>query len=550
MLDERTSLLIPEKKKSCFNWNRWVLLTFVMTALLIFAWVSHTSNTSVTSGVPAAYVDKEAEVTADASSYIRVGYIEHVTYYKNVSTKTDAQSVMNYNIGQLEANIKIAALSGVQLVQLSEFALTGLINFVAGESLAYSRMFLYLEQIPTPNLGTASTPCGNSAFSGRPILQRLSCIAKSNAIYISVNWGDYVYCSNSTDTNCKNGHYQYNTQIVFSSSGEVVAKYWKIHLFNEGEFDTPSTDDPTYFNMTYSGSKTVKIGLFTCFDSMYATPSWTLMNNYNINFFLISHWWVNSGTTSTAIQWFESLSRKYGINLVVASSGWFNGAYTPRDSSGSGVFSQGVAISSYFNWNAVNTDFFGYGDVNVNIDGPYQKSTVPSYVNITSSLGLTAKYTSLGSAYPGTTLSGVANCASFTCKFSMKVSSTSSSYLPDYWMMFCADGYYYQADGRKVYYYEQICGAYKYYNSSYISTMTFSNTKFDSFYLTANFSKNAVPFILMMQDFGYSYSRITTTTSYTLSNGNYKLNGSNLNGDKLLDVVAQSRDFTKDGYKV
>jgi len=524
-----------------------VFTNIVVTALIVFGWNSYAYHISKVKGSLSSN-NKETITINAGTTYLRVGYIEHITQYANVSTSTAAQWVINANLDIIEPNIRLAAASGVQLLQLSEFALTGLINIVSGETLGYDRMYLYLEQIPTPNQGTASTPCGNLAFSNRPLLQRISCLAKYNSIYLSVNWGDYVSCSIKNDSTCIHGRHQYNTQIVFSSSGEVVAKYWKLHLFNEGEFDTPSTDDPTYFNMSY-GSGTVKIGLFTCFDSMYATPSWTLMKNYNISFFLLSHWWVNSGTTSTAVQWFEALSRKYGINLVVASSGWFYYPYGPRDSSGSGIFSQGKILSSYFNYDSVPIDYFGYADVNVSINGPYQKSSVPSYITVTGNTNLSTTYTSLGYATPGKTLSGTSVCSTFTCSFSMKVSSTSTSISPDYWEMFCSDGYYKQADGHGVYYYEQICGAYKSFNITLPLTMTYTKTAFDSFYMTANFDSSALPFILMSQNYQYPYSRIMTTTSYTFTSGSFKLNGSNMAGDEILDIVAQARDFTKDGKK-
>jgi len=236
--------------------------------------------------------------------------------------------------------------------------------------------------------------------------------------------------------------------------------------------------------------------------------------------------------------------------LIVAASGWFKETITPRDSSGSGIFSQGTIISSYFNWNSEDSDVLGYGDININIDGPSQKSSIPSFINFTQALGLNSTYSSLGVATPGQTLSAVANCASFTCTFSMTISETSTAYLPDYWMMFCSDGYYATPDGNNVYYYEQICGAYKTFNFTVLDSMTYTKTKFDSFYMTANFTKNAVPFLLMSQGYGSPYYRATTATSFTLYNGKYTASGTNLNGDELLDVIAQSRDFSKDGYYI
>ncbi len=142
---------------------------------------------------------------------------------------------------------------GADLVLLSEMAITSLIK-------SRSEMYLFLYQVPAPNQGMNSTACGNRKYDNMPVLQRVSCLAKNNAIYLAVNWGDIVPCNPARDKNCpSDDHYQYNTEIVFDPTGQIIAKYYKIHTFLATEFDTPKTEQYVYFTM---GS--TKVGIITC----------------------------------------------------------------------------------------------------------------------------------------------------------------------------------------------------------------------------------------------------------------------------------------------
>lgn len=73
--------------------------------------------------------------------------------------------------------------------------------------------------------------------------ERLSCMARSNSIYVVANIGDKKPC-NSSDPGCpRDGRYQYNTNVVFDSEGKLVARYhkvkwpWKVRSY----FSTAST---------------------------------------------------------------------------------------------------------------------------------------------------------------------------------------------------------------------------------------------------------------------------------------------------------------------
>src|SRR5690348_6443161 len=82
------------------------------------------------------------------------------------------------------------------------------------------------------------TPCGDSRFDDRPILQRASCMARKYGMWMVMDMGDVQFCSNksineidaggdgveskSASNACpSDGRFQYNTQIAFSNSGMV-----------------------------------------------------------------------------------------------------------------------------------------------------------------------------------------------------------------------------------------------------------------------------------------------------------------------------------------
>lgn len=85
--------------------------------------------------------------------------------------------------------------------------------------------------------------------------------------------GDLQPCL-TNDTHCPtDGHYQFNTQVAFSESGQLLAKYHKSHLFYEPQFDQPLTPDIAYFDTSFG----VRFGMMICFDLMFESPQKELL---------------------------------------------------------------------------------------------------------------------------------------------------------------------------------------------------------------------------------------------------------------------------------
>lgn len=190
-----------------------------------------------------------------------VGAVMEHTVYNGVEGES-SDSKLSKNIEAYEQAVALSAKHGVQVLVFPEFGLTP----VAMEK--RSDLYPYIEVIPS--VSDNVTPCNDASFSDRPILQRMSCAAKKHKQLILVNMIDKVDCSVATDANCpSDGHYQYNTDVIFNEHGKLDAKYHKSHEVKslQKSYDVAPTTE-----VSYKSSFGVEFGLFICFDIMFDDP--------------------------------------------------------------------------------------------------------------------------------------------------------------------------------------------------------------------------------------------------------------------------------------
>jgi pantetheine hydrolase len=199
-------------------------------------------------------------------------------------------------------------------------------------------------------------------------LKTLSCLAKESGIVLVANLCTIQYC-NTTDPDCPaDGRYQWNTDVVFSSDGSLITKYYKSHLWGgAGIFNQPTVADPISFVAPFG----VEFGVFICYDIDFSTPAESLVAQ-GITNFVFSSAWFNIPPVLTAVQIQQAWSRYYSTNLVAANSGAFEG------DAGGGIYSSGVPINVLFDPTTYNIHQVLIGDVPITpitVPKPFQGTT-------------------------------------------------------------------------------------------------------------------------------------------------------------------------------
>lgn len=160
-------------------------------------------------------------------------------------------------------------------------------------------------------------------------------MASSNNMYIVANVGDYQSCDNKTDPKCpSDGHYQFNTNVVYSPNGTLIARYHKTHLFFETQFDPAPSTEHIFFETPFG-----RFGIFICFDLLFKNPAIDLIEIYNIsNFAYPAAWWdtiFKSASLLSAAQIHSAFAMGMKVNLLAANiqlpeDGFHgSGIYTP-----------------------------------------------------------------------------------------------------------------------------------------------------------------------------------------------------------------------------
>ena len=244
------------------------------------------------------------------------------------------------NIKSIETYIETAAKEGAQIVVFPE---DGLARRSSRDGLSKQ-----LENIPEkPSLNEKIIPCNNSHYSDRPNFQNLSCYALTHNIAIVVNIGDKQPCSKNTDTDCpSDGFYLYNTNVAFDSDGSYLAKYHKMNLYaaESVTFNTPRVTEVVTFTTSFG----VTFGTFTCFDILFKSPAMNLIEQGVKNIIFPTFWGSQfPALVSIAVQ--QSFSMITSTNFIGANIHCQEELclLAGLPASGSGIYSNGLALSTY-----------------------------------------------------------------------------------------------------------------------------------------------------------------------------------------------------------
>ncbi|EOB08629.1 Pantetheinase, partial [Anas platyrhynchos] len=277
-----------------------------------------------------------AALQALASDTFIAAVYEHAVILPRAAQETvspeDALALMNKNMDILEGAIKEAAQQGAHIIVTPE---DGIYGWVFTREAIYP----YLEDIPDPEVNWI--PCIDpTRFAPTPVLERLSCMARNNSIYVVANIGDKKSC-NSSDPSCpSDGRYQYNTNVVFDSEGKLVARYHKYNLFmSEEQFNYPKEPELVTFKTPFG-----KFGIFTCFDILFREPAVVLVSELQVDTVLFPTAWMNVLPFLTAVEFHSAWAMGMRVNFLAS-----NTHNTIMSMTGSGIYAPDGARAYYYN---------------------------------------------------------------------------------------------------------------------------------------------------------------------------------------------------------
>lgn len=243
--------------------------------------------------------------------YVAAVYEHRSILSPNPSTLIDRHSaleLMSRNLDIYEEQVIAAAEQGAQIIVFPEDGIHGF-NFTR------ETIYPYLEFVPCPQ-SVKWNPCREpQLFSDTEVLQRLSCMALSNKMFLVANLGSKQPCGYNDLLCPPDGRYQFNTDVVFDANGTLVARYHKQNLYFEYAFNTPPKVDHVLFDTPFAG----KFGVFTCFDILFYEPTVSLIKEYNVKQIVYPTAWMNQLPLLSAVEFQQAFATAFNINVLAAN---------------------------------------------------------------------------------------------------------------------------------------------------------------------------------------------------------------------------------------
>ncbi|XP_009317408.1 PREDICTED: LOW QUALITY PROTEIN: pantetheinase-like [Pygoscelis adeliae] len=265
-------------------------------------------------------------------SYVAAVYEHNVVLSEDTEVPVcpeEALVLMDKNTVILETAIKEVARQGCNIIVTPE---DGIYIWV----FTREKIHPYLEDIPDPQVDWIPY-VAPGRFTPSPVLERLR---RNNSIYVVANMADKKPC-NGSDPRCpSDGHYQYNTNVVFDSEGKLVARYHKYNLFvTEKQFNYPKDPEFVTFNTSFG-----YFGIFTCADTLYHTPAVVLASRFQADSILFPTAWGNTLPLLSAVQFHSAWAMGMGVNLLSA-----NTCNSTLGMTGSGIYAPDSPRAYYYN---------------------------------------------------------------------------------------------------------------------------------------------------------------------------------------------------------
>ncbi|XP_017798941.1 PREDICTED: vanin-like protein 1 [Habropoda laboriosa] len=277
------------------------------------------------------------EADADAlSSYYTAAVVEFSPYYNVVNGSYTLEKNTDAYIEYIEK----ASEQNADIIVFPEYGLTSM------NMPSRSRMDPWTTVVPS--VLDEYVPCTGNDVNVSPTLQRLSCAARKNRIYVVVNLAEKEYYTQQQGCSSNATRY-YNTNVVFDRTGKIIARYRKVNLYMEKRYDPVETPDVVTFDTDFG----VTFGTFICFDILFPVPALNLTRMQGITDIAYSTAWFSETPFLTAVQTQSGWSFAEDVNFL--GSGYHrlqggsggSGIYLGRDGIVNATFSRnsGLLIS-------------------------------------------------------------------------------------------------------------------------------------------------------------------------------------------------------------
>uniref|UniRef100_A0A4W6EVG7 Biotinidase n=1 Tax=Lates calcarifer TaxID=8187 RepID=A0A4W6EVG7_LATCA len=156
-------------------------------------------------------------------------------------------------------------------------------------------------------------------------------MARRHNLYLVANMPDHQPCplTTSPSSSCpSDGRWQFNTNVVFRSDGQLVARYHKLNLYYEQEFDTPPQPEIITFDTPFAG----RFGLLVCFDILFHEPTISLVER-GVRQLIFPTAWMNALPLLDSVQFQRALSLGANVTLLAA-----NLRFNQQRMTGSGIY--------------------------------------------------------------------------------------------------------------------------------------------------------------------------------------------------------------------
>lgn len=243
----------------------------------------------------------------------------------------DGQATLRKNVDTYADFVKRAKQQNADIIVFPEDGLTSY------SMPAKSEMDPWTTVIPSPE--EKYVPCTGNRSDVSQTLKQLSCAARTNSIYLVANIAEKEGCPNADAPECDNRPIYHNTNVAFDRAGQVIARYRKVNLYGEKQFEVVQPPEIVTFDTDFG----VKFGTFICFDILFPVPALNLTRQLGVRDIVYSTAWFSEAPFLTAVQ--TQYGWSYGENVNMLAAGYNN----PRaGSAGSGIYlgTAGIAAAT------------------------------------------------------------------------------------------------------------------------------------------------------------------------------------------------------------